>query len=131
MKNTKYPVCLVCGNTENFQIEKSPYRDTKCLECGHKASHEYFSIQENTEDEGIIISVMRFKQSGKYYDTMDIKLSNIMNKIEEYELCWYWIIEEIRNFRNKSGTDLEFLIGYSDDSVKNYKKDDIYPIILR
>lgn len=86
---------------------------------------------KNTETDGIIVSVMRFKPSGKYYDTMDIKLSNITHIIEEFELCWYVVIEQIRNFRNRSGTDLEFLIGYSDDSVKNYKKDDIYPIILR
>lgn len=131
MKNTKYPVCPVCGNEENFQIEKSPYGDTKCLECNYKASHEYFSVQEDEGNEAIIISVMRFKPSGKYYDNMDIKLSNIMNKIEEYELCWYLIVEQIRKFRKFSGTDLEFLIGYSDDSVKNYPKNDIYPIILR
>lgn len=131
MKNTKYPVCLVCGNTENFQIEKSPYGNTNCLECSYKASHEYFSVQENAEDEGIIISVMRFKQSGKYYDTMDIKLSNITARLEEYELCWYSLIELIRKFRNTCDTEIEWLIGYSDDSVKNYKKDDIYPIILR
>lgn len=134
MKNTKYPVCPQCANEEKFQIEKSPYGDTKCLECNYKASHEYFAIQESITDiesNEIEITIMRFKESGKYYDTMIIKLSNIMNKIEEYELCWYLLIEQIRKLRNKCGSDLEWLIGYSDDSVKNYNKDDIYPIILR
>ena len=59
MKN-KYPVCPVCGNEEKFQIEKSPYGDTKCLECSYKASHEYFSVQEDDGNEVIIIGVMRF-----------------------------------------------------------------------
>ena len=130
MKN-KYPVCPQCGNEENFQIEKSPYGDTRCVECSYKASHEYFSVQKNAEDEGIIVGVMRFKPSGKYYDTMDIKLYNITTRLEEYELCWYVLIEQIRKFRNKCGGDLEFLIGYSDDSVKNYNKNDIYPILLK
>ena len=96
--------------------------------CGHSQRHEWFIFDEAQELE---ITVMTFKPSGKYYDTTVIKLSNIMNKVEEYEICWYLIVEQIRRFRNRCGTDLEYLIGYSDDSVKNYAKNDLYPILLK
>lgn len=119
--------CPRCGNTDHFTIEKSPFGSTTCNACEHTQSHEWFIF---TEDHEIEIIVMTFKSSGKYYDTFNIKLSNIMNKNEEHELCWYLIIEQIRKFRRKS-TDLWYLIGYSDDSVKNYAKNDIYPIILK
>jgi hypothetical protein len=123
MKITK---CPRCGNIEHFMIEKSPYGNTTCNSCGHSQSHEWFIFGEELE-----ITVMTFKPSSKYYDTIVIRLSDIMNKIEEYELCWYLVVEQIRRFRNRCGTDLEYLIGYSDDSVKNYTKNDIYPIILK
>ena len=127
MKN-KYPVCPICGNEEKFQIEKSPYGDTKCLECSYKASHKHFSVQEDDGNEVIIICVMRFKPSGKYYDTTEFEFA--MDE-EIFKLCWYSIIEEVRKFRNRSGTDLEYLIGYSDNSVKNYTNNDVYPILLK
>ena len=125
MKSAK---CPKCGNTEHFTIEKSPIGNTTCDSCGHSQRHEWFIFDEVQELE---ITVMTFKPSGKYYDTTVIKLSNIMNKVEEYEICWYLIVEQIRRFRNRCGTDLEYLIGYSDDSVKNYTKNDVYPILLK
>lgn len=48
--NNKYPVCPICGNEATFYIDWSPYGDTECLKCNHKASHEYFSIEQITED---------------------------------------------------------------------------------
>lgn len=125
MKITK---CPKCGNTEHFKIEKSPFGWTTCEKCNYSQLHKWFIFHEEQEIE---ITVMVFKQSGKYYDTFQIKLSNIMNKVEEYEICWYLIVEQIRKFRKRCGSDLEYLIGYSDDSVKNYSKNDIYPIIIK
>ena len=124
----KITQCPECGNDEHFRIEKLPFGSTTCELCGYSSLHQFFAFDEDQEIE---ITVMTFKPSGKYYDTTVIKLSGIMNKIEEYELCWYLIVEQIRKFRNRCGTDLEYLIGYSDDSVKNYAKNDVYPILLK
>ena len=76
----------------------------------------------------IEINVMRFKESGKFYDEITIESSDLP---EITELSWYRITEEIRKLRTKSGSDLHYLIGYSDESVLNYSKDDIYPIIIK
>ena len=76
----------------------------------------------------IEITVMRFKESGKFYDEITIESSDLP---EITELSWYRITEEIRKLRIKSGSDLHYLIGYSDESVLNYSKDDIYPIIIK
>ena len=76
----------------------------------------------------IEITVMRFKESSKYYDEITIESSELP---EIAELSWYRITEEIRKLRIKSGSDLHYLIGYSDESVLNYSKDDVYPIIIK
>lgn len=125
MKNTKYPVCPQCGNEANFQIEKSPYGSTTCLNCRYSHSHEFFSLEHEGQT---IIKIMRFKESGKYYDEFDLPVSSLDSEVDS----WYYVVEEVRNFRLKSDmSELEWLIGYSDESVKNYKKNDIYPVILK
>lgn len=132
--------CPQCGNTENFQMEKSPYGKTKCLQCNHKAEHFLFMADIETEEESkaaehsdldIIVEVQVFKPSGKYADTLSLKFSDLNDKIEQYELCWYLIIEQIRIFRQRTATaGLIYSVGYSDESVKNYYKNDIYPILI-
>ena len=80
--------------------------------------------------DNIEISVMRFKESGKYHDEIIIQSADLP-EIKDSDLCWYLITEEIRKLRIKSGSNLHYLIGYSDVSVFNYYKDDIYPVIIK
>jgi NAD kinase len=37
--------CPNCDNTDRFEMERSPYGDTKCLECGYKDIHTVFNVK--------------------------------------------------------------------------------------
>lgn len=119
----KIIICPECGNDEHFKIEKSPFGSTTCESCRYSNLHQFFTYNEDVPQ----LIIMRFKDSGKYYDEFSLKFSDLENDPD----CWYQVIEEVRKYRKLFTSDLWYLIGYSDDSVKNYTKDDIYPIILK
>ena len=48
MKNEIGIKCPECGQTERFEIEKSPFGSTQCGVCNHKDKHEKFRVMEDT-----------------------------------------------------------------------------------
>lgn len=126
MKNQKYTMCPICSNKTEFQIEKHPYGDTKCLKCNYKASHEYFiyTEDEKTEDEETIDISSNIKPI-KVNDNMKFQLVDqiLFDDVAEY------IAKDLKDSYNefkeelrKSQNDEFFIPFFSDDKEENEKE---------